>query len=97
MASFCTSVDSPGVWGHDRTMDEFQTEPVEDGAMDATNEQRLAGVAQQVASDVSMDHTHDSVLAMLRDRCAETGVQATDEQLQSLAQRILDAVGKREA
>ncbi|WP_157155651.1 MULTISPECIES: hypothetical protein [unclassified Diaminobutyricimonas] len=77
-------------------MDEYQTEPVEDGAMDATNEERLAGVAQQVASDVSMDHTHESVLTMLRERCGETGVQATDEQLQALAQRIVDAVQKRE-
>lgn len=76
-------------------MDEYQTEPVEDGAMDATNEERLAGVAQQVASDVSMEHTHESVLAMLKERCAETGVQASDQELRDIAVRIVEAVQGR--
>jgi hypothetical protein len=54
-----------------------QTEPVMDGAGDATNDEKLSGLVEQVEQDhgaegagVMADH--------LRDRLAETGVEAED-------------------
>ena len=54
-----------------------QSEPIMDGATDATNEEKLHGLVQQVQHDhgdkgagVMADH--------LRDRLDETGVEAED-------------------
>jgi hypothetical protein len=54
-----------------------QTEPVMDGANDATNEDKLHGLVEQV----QQDHGHEGAGVMadhLRDRLDETGVEAED-------------------
>ncbi|MET1042786.1 MAG: hypothetical protein ABWX59_01540 [Microbacteriaceae bacterium] len=62
---------------------------MEDGATDATNQERLIGIAEQVRSDVEVGAAHESVLALLKERCEQSGVTATDGQLRDLADRIL--------
>lgn len=50
-----------------------QTEPVMDGATDATNHEKLSGLVEQVSND----HGDEGAAAMadhLRDRMDETGV-----------------------
>jgi hypothetical protein len=54
-----------------------QTEPVMDGATDATNAEKLHGLIQQV----DHDHAGEGAGAMadhLRDRMDETGVESED-------------------
>ncbi|KIQ10739.1 MULTISPECIES: hypothetical protein [Curtobacterium] len=54
--------------------DNEQTEPVMDGATDATNHEKLQGLIEQV----DHDHAGEGAGAMadhLRDRMAETGVE----------------------
>jgi hypothetical protein len=54
-----------------------QSEPVMDGATDATNDEKLHGLVQQVTHD----HGDEGAAAMadhLRDRLDETGVEAED-------------------
>ncbi|QCR42254.1 hypothetical protein C1N91_00585 [Curtobacterium sp. SGAir0471] len=54
--------------------DEVQTAPVMDGATEATNEEKLHGLVEQVEHD----HGHEGAGAMadhLRDRMDETGVE----------------------
>ncbi|WP_156364611.1 hypothetical protein [Curtobacterium sp. Leaf261] len=51
-----------------------QTEPVMDGATDATNHEKLHGLIEQVEHD----HGHEGAASMadhLRDRMDETGVE----------------------
>ncbi|QWS33109.1 hypothetical protein AABM26_03040 [Curtobacterium aetherium] len=57
--------------------DEVQTAPIMDGATDATNDEKLHGLVEQV----TQDHGHEGAGVMadhLRDRMAETGVEAED-------------------
>ena len=57
--------------------DEEQTEPVMDGATEATNHEKLSGLIDQVARD----HADEGPAAMadhLRDRMDETGVESED-------------------
>jgi hypothetical protein len=58
--------------------DNEQTEPVMDGATDATNHEKLAGLIEQV----NHDHGSEGAASMadhLRDRMDETGVEHEDE------------------
>jgi hypothetical protein len=57
--------------------DNEQTEPVMDGATEATNHEKLSGLIEQV----DRDHGHEGAAAMadhLRDRMDETGVVDED-------------------
>lgn len=57
--------------------DAEQTEPVMDGATDATNHEKLSGLIEQV----NHDHGHEGAASMadhLRDRMDETGVEDED-------------------
>jgi hypothetical protein len=57
--------------------DNEQTEPVMDGATDATNHEKLQGLIEQVDND----HASEGAGAMadhLRDRMDETGVEDED-------------------
>lgn len=57
--------------------DKEQTEPVMDGATEATNHEKLSGLIEQV----NHDHGHEGAAAMadhLRDRMDETGVEHED-------------------
>jgi hypothetical protein len=54
-----------------------QTEPVMDGATEATNSEKLSGLVEQV----EQDHGHEGAGAMadhLRDRMAETATEPED-------------------
>jgi hypothetical protein len=62
--------------------DETQDTPVMDGSDDATNRQKLAGLAEQVQHDHG-DEGGDAKAAHLRDRMAETGTE--DEEPGALA------------
>ncbi len=56
---------------------EEQHHPVMDGAEEATNEEKLHGLVEQVEHD----HGHEGAAAMadhLRDRAAETGVETEE-------------------
>lgn len=58
--------------------DQEQTHPIMDGAEEATNEEKLHGLVEQVEHD----HGHEGAGAMadhLRDRMDETGVEDEDE------------------
>ncbi|WP_420366011.1 hypothetical protein AAEP80_03795 [Curtobacterium sp. L3-7] len=57
--------------------DNEQTEPVMDGATEATNHEKLSGLIEQV----DQDHGHEGAAVMadhLRDRMDETGVVDED-------------------
>jgi cysteinyl-tRNA synthetase len=57
--------------------DETQNEPVQAGSGDATNDQKLRGLIEQV----DKDHGDEGAAAMadhLRDRLDETGIEAED-------------------
>ena len=54
-----------------------QSEPIMDGATDATNEEKLHGLVQQVQHDHG-DEGPGVMADHLRDRLDETGVEAED-------------------
>jgi hypothetical protein len=58
--------------------DEEQTEPVMDGATDATNHDKLSGLIKQVEHDHG-DEGAASMADHLRDRMDETGVEPEDD------------------
>jgi hypothetical protein len=62
-------------------------EPVLDGASDATDEDRLEGVVEQVVWDVRHHLTKDG-RALLRERLSETGITVDDETLAKIDQRV---------
>lgn len=81
--------DSDG-WaeGHETMNGKVQDAPVQDGSEPAPNEDRLAGVVAQVRSDVGVDNTSESILALLTERVRETGVEVDPEELRRLADEI---------
>jgi len=69
-------------------MHETQDSPVQDGHDDATNEQELDGIVEQVRSDLGSGHTHESALEMLRQRTTESKIEVSEERLRELAERL---------
>ena len=70
--------------------DAEQTEPVMDGATDATNHEKLSGLIEQV----NHDHGHEGAASMadhLRDRMDETGVEDEDRRRHRGLSREADA------
>ncbi|GAA1057900.1 hypothetical protein GCM10017608_03020 [Agromyces luteolus] len=65
-----------------------QDEPVEEGAGDASRAERIAGILDQVRSDVRLGHAHDEE-AELRQRLAEAGITASDEEIERYVAREL--------
>ncbi|WP_403021108.1 hypothetical protein [Salinibacterium sp. GXW1014] len=72
-------------------MRETQDGPIQDGSDDATNEQRLDGIIEQVRSDIREGHTHEPAEQMLRQRVRETGVEVSDERIAEIARGLSSA------
>ncbi|QEE62151.1 hypothetical protein FVA74_11640 [Salinibacterium sp. dk2585] len=72
-------------------MRETQDGPIQDGSDDASNEQRLDGIIEQVRSDLRQGHTHESAEQMLRQRVRETGVELSDERIAEIARGLSSA------
>lgn len=69
-------------------MRETQDGPIQDGSEDATNQQRLDGIVEQVRSDIREGHAHESAEQLLRQRVRETGVEVSDERLAEIARSL---------
>ncbi|GAA2031510.1 hypothetical protein GCM10009819_14270 [Agromyces tropicus] len=67
---------------------EFQDEPVEDGALEADPADRIAGILEQVRSDVRLGHAQDEE-AELRQRLADAGISASDAEIERYVAREL--------
>lgn len=65
-----------------------QDSPIEDGHDDATNQQELDGIVEQVRADVALGHTHGPVADLLRQRAREANVDVSEEQLAQLAAKM---------
>jgi hypothetical protein len=70
-------------------MSDYQNAPIQDGSEPAPNEDALSGIVEQVRADVQAGHTHETVLAMLFERCAQSGVTVSDERARALADEIM--------
>lgn len=69
-------------------MAETQDSPIEHGSDDATDEQALSGIVEQVRADIDLGHTNEPVLQLLRQRSAEADLEVSEERLQQLAEQI---------
>jgi|GEM_PF-2696677 len=65
-----------------------QDGPIEAGAGDATRAEQIAGILEQVRSDVRLGHSHDEE-AELRQRLADAGITASDEEIERYVAREL--------
>ena len=72
-------------------MSNTQDAPIEDGSDDATNEQAVQGILEQVRADIGMGHTHESPAELLRERFTQSGVQVSEERLSALAAELQGA------
>jgi predicted negative regulator of RcsB-dependent stress response len=64
-----------------------QHEPALDGALEATDEQRIDGIVAQVAADIAQ-HEDPDVEALLRQRLADSGIELGDAEIRGLAARV---------
>lgn len=67
------------------------SEPVQDGSGDATREQKIAGLARQVAADLILRPQED-LLAQLRLRLFDAGITIDENELIAIAGTI--AIGE---
>lgn len=60
---------------------EFQNEPVEDGALDASDDEKVAGIVQQTTHDVRTGVIDRSdVEHVLRQRLGDSGLEVSPEE-----------------
>ncbi|QNE46599.1 hypothetical protein F1C58_06545 [Glaciihabitans sp. INWT7] len=68
------------------------SEPVQDGSGDASREQKIAGLASQVAADVALKPVdrrgQDDIVGDLRLRLTDAGIVVTEDELLALAGTI---------
>lgn len=64
----------------------YQTEPVEDGATEATRAEQIRGILEQVHEDIRMGHAHDEG-ALLRERLADAGISVSEEEIERYIDR----------
>jgi hypothetical protein len=64
-----------------------QDAPIEDGHDEATDDQRLDGVIQQVRGDVALGNV-DNVREMVRQRLAEAGMPATENDVDAVMSAV---------
>ncbi|MCD2441539.1 hypothetical protein LQ757_04525 [Agromyces sp. SYSU K20354] len=64
-----------------------QDAPIEDGHDDATDDQRLEGVIQQVRGDVAIGNV-DDVRTMVRQRLSEAGLPALENDVDAVMSAI---------
>ncbi|MRX43848.1 hypothetical protein [Agromyces kandeliae] len=65
-----------------------QDEPIEEGAGDASRADRIAGILEQVRSDLRLGHARDEE-AELRLRLADAGITASDAEIERYVAREL--------
>jgi hypothetical protein len=64
-----------------------QDAPIEDGHDEATDDQRLEGVIQQVRGDVALGNV-DDVRAMVRQRLSEAGLDASESDVDAVMSAV---------
>lgn len=62
-------------------------EPVQDGSNDATREQKIAGLARQVAADLVL-HPEQNLLTDLVQRLSDAGITVDEDELMAIAGTI---------
>lgn len=67
--------------------DDLQTEPVEAGHDEATNEAKLEGVIEQVRGDLLLGHVDDA-RRMVRDRLADAGLGADESDVDAVLSAV---------
>jgi hypothetical protein len=77
-----------GCRSHDDAMRDTQDGPIQDGSDDASNEDKVTGIVEQVRSDIRHGHTHESTEELLAQRFRETGVEVSEERLRQIAQEL---------
>jgi hypothetical protein len=63
--------------------DDMRHDPVEDGALEATDEERIAGIVEQVRADIQLGAQIDAG-SLLRERLSDAGIAVTDARFASL-------------
>jgi hypothetical protein len=63
--------------------DDMRHDPVEDGALEATDDERIAGIIEQVRADILLGTQIDAE-SLLRERLADAAIAVTDDQFVSL-------------
>lgn len=69
------------------TDDAELNEPVQDGSNDATREQKIAGLARQVAADLVL-HPEQNLLTDLVQRLSDAGITVDEDELMAIAGTI---------
>lgn len=64
-----------------------QDAPIEDGAQDATDEAKLAGLADQIREDIRAGNGHD-VASVLRTRLDDAGIQVDQDRFDRLLRDV---------
>ena len=64
-----------------------QNDPIQEGSDDATNAAKVAGIVQQVRSDVGMGHVDDARNVLL-ERLSQAGAVVDDAELDDLVRQI---------
>jgi hypothetical protein len=62
-------------------------EPVQDGSNDATREQKIAGLARQLAADLVL-HPEQNLLTDLVQRLSDAGITVDEDELMAIAGTI---------
>ena len=70
--------------------DDNKRDHVEDGAREATDEERTAGIVDQVRGDAARGNEED-VVQLLRQRLDETGIVVSDDRFEALALQVRGA------
>jgi hypothetical protein len=65
----------------------LQTEPIEDGSTDATDQDRIDGIIEQTRADVNEGHV-DNVRDALAQRLSDAGITVSREEFDELVSRL---------
>jgi hypothetical protein len=64
-------------------MADFQNEPIEEGSLDAADEEKIDGIVEQVRSDLRLGHAHDPEQS-LRQRLFEAGMSVDEAEFERI-------------
>ncbi|MDR6973203.1 hypothetical protein [Leifsonia shinshuensis] len=64
-----------------------QDEPIMQGATDASDQSKVAGIVEQVRADMQLRGSEDSE-RLLKQRLSETGIELPQEEISRLVQEI---------
>jgi hypothetical protein len=67
--------------------DDMRHDPVQDGAREATDDERIAGIVDQVRADILLG-TQSDVISLLRQRLDDAAVVVTDDQFVRLLAQV---------